>query len=141
MSRYNLICVSNADICDEVYYGGEWGKVLDRIDDDFIIRNPGPEDEPSFRVRGCDCEAARKLNIRAIQDRGVPAGETWEGHEPLTIEEVGNVDPRDYPDFCDAYIYMASWNESGQDLTEKELDILNESFRCEVNAAAHEHYH
>ncbi len=38
--------------------------------------------------------------------------------------EVDGIDTRDYPDFCDAYI--ASANYKGRDMTEEELDVLNE---------------
>jgi len=39
--------------------------------------------------------------------------------------QVNGIDPRDYPDFCDAYIDYAVY-DNGQELTEEELDELNE---------------
>ncbi len=42
------------------------------------------------------------------------------------ISNIGfeNVDMKDYPDFCDAYVSSADYN--GQPLSERELDYLNE---------------
>ena len=37
--------------------------------------------------------------------------------------EVDGIDTRDYPDFCDAFISSASYK--GRDMSEKELDRLN----------------
>ena len=52
--------------------------------------------------------------------------------------QLGDVDPKDYPDFCDAYVESASFK--GVDLTDKELDELNDSdeTRSWVNAHAFE---
>ncbi len=38
--------------------------------------------------------------------------------------EVDGIYPRDYPDFCDAYIMSASYY--GREMSELELDVLNE---------------
>ena len=38
--------------------------------------------------------------------------------------EVENIDMRDYPDFCDAYISYAEID--GQSLTDKQLEEVNE---------------
>jgi len=38
--------------------------------------------------------------------------------------EVEDIDPSDYPDFCDAYISSAEIN--GREATEEELDEINE---------------
>ena len=40
--------------------------------------------------------------------------------------EIEGIDPNDYPDFCDAYISYAVWADTGEELTESELDKLNE---------------
>jgi hypothetical protein len=40
--------------------------------------------------------------------------------------EIDNVDFKDYPDFCDANIVSATFKDTGVELTEKELDILND---------------
>jgi hypothetical protein len=37
--------------------------------------------------------------------------------------EVDGIDMSDYPDFCDAYIVSASYE--GRDMTDEELDLLN----------------
>jgi len=42
---------------------------------------------------------------------------------------VDGVDTKDYPDFCDAYIDSAVWKDSGKDLTDEELDELNDEER------------
>lgn len=39
---------------------------------------------------------------------------------------IDGVDHRDYPDYCDAYIASASW-ENGIEFTDDELDRLNGS--------------
>ena len=38
--------------------------------------------------------------------------------------EFENVDMRDYPDFCDAYL-VAAYLEDGTELTEEQIDYLN----------------
>jgi len=40
--------------------------------------------------------------------------------------EIDNVDFRDYPDFCDAYVTSATFKDTGVPLNEDELDILND---------------
>lgn len=40
--------------------------------------------------------------------------------------EVDGIDYQDAPDFCDAYISRAVWKRTGEELTEEELDKLNE---------------
>ncbi len=37
---------------------------------------------------------------------------------------MGGIDSNDYPDFCDAYIESCTYH--GKDMTEKQLDDLNE---------------
>lgn len=47
---------------------------------------------------------------------------------------IGDIDMNDYPDFCDAYIEEASF-EDGTPLSETELDALNEKYSgdlCEL---------
>lgn len=43
----------------------------------------------------------------------------------ITNIELDNVDIIDYPDFCDAYIISAEWKNTGKQLTDLELDKLN----------------
>tara|TARA_R110001632_G_scaffold70548_1_gene164291 strand:- start:569 stop:760 length:192 start_codon:yes stop_codon:yes gene_type:complete len=38
--------------------------------------------------------------------------------------EVDGIDTNDYPDFCDAYIAAAAYK--GREMTDEELDTLNE---------------
>lgn len=40
--------------------------------------------------------------------------------------EFEGIDPNDYPDYCDAYIASADYG--GVEMTEEELDILNDDF-------------
>lgn len=44
----------------------------------------------------------------------------------VEIEGVDGVDPRDYPDFCDAYISNAYWEDTGAELTDEELELLRD---------------
>jgi len=44
----------------------------------------------------------------------------------LTAVTVQDIDFKDYPDFCDAFIESAVWEDTGEDLTEDELDQVNE---------------
>jgi hypothetical protein len=41
--------------------------------------------------------------------------------------EIENVDPTDYPDFCDAMIGSARWKANDELLTDTELEDLQES--------------
>ena len=50
---------------------------------------------------------------------------------------VENIDGRDYPDFCDAFI--AACDIDGRPATEEELDLLNEDSDL-VNQLAHEFF-
>ena len=53
--------------------------------------------------------------------------------------EVDGVDPRDYPEFCDAYFSYAEY-EDGTELTAGELDKLTEENYDVVNEMAFEAY-
>lgn len=44
----------------------------------------------------------------------------------VEIEGVDGVDSRDYPDFCDAYVSSAYWEDTGDALTDEELDLLRD---------------
>jgi len=50
--------------------------------------------------------------------------------------EIDGVDPRDYPDFTDAYATYAVWNDTKEELTGPELDQLNEDYQELVQEAA-----
>lgn len=43
------------------------------------------------------------------------------------IQDIDGIDSRDYPDFCDAFIASAYWADTEEELTEAELDVLNEN--------------
>lgn len=54
--------------------------------------------------------------------------------------ELDDINTRDYPDFVDAYISAASF-EDGTDLTDKELDQLNNEQSDLVHELAHDSFH
>jgi len=45
-------------------------------------------------------------------------------YSKISDVEVDGIDTRDYPDFCDAYISYAEYD--GREMTDEELDVLNE---------------
>jgi hypothetical protein len=47
---------------------------------------------------------------------------------PVVDAEVDGIDSRDYPDFCDAYFSYAIYADTGNELSEDELDTLRELF-------------
>jgi hypothetical protein len=62
---------------------------------------------------------------------------TFKGRQ-LADVEVDDVDTRDYPDFCDAFISNARWADTGDQLTDAEIDQVNED-RDLVYDAVHRH--
>jgi hypothetical protein len=54
--------------------------------------------------------------------------------------EIDGVDPKDYPDFCDAYFVHAVFEDTKQDLTDEELEQLAEDNGDVLNEMAYEHY-
>jgi hypothetical protein len=62
---------------------------------------------------------------------------TFKGRQ-LADVEVDDVDTRDYPDFCDAFISNARWADTGDQLTDAEIDEVNED-RDLVYDAVHRH--
>ena len=44
----------------------------------------------------------------------------------LTSVTVQDIDFKDYPDFCDAFIESAVWEDTGEPLTDDELEQVNE---------------
>lgn len=50
---------------------------------------------------------------------------------------LGGVDRRDHPDYVDAYIDSATW-EDGTPLTEEELDAAQEEYGDVINELANE---
>jgi hypothetical protein len=51
--------------------------------------------------------------------------------------DVDGIDTRDYPDFCDAYISWAVWKD-GTELTDAELDALNDDHRDFIHEAVYD---
>jgi len=45
------------------------------------------------------------------------------GRKVIDIE-IDGVDFNDAPDFCDAYVYQAVFEDTGEDLTEEQMDQL-----------------
>ena len=56
--------------------------------------------------------------------------------ENITGLEVDGVDPKDYPDFCDAFFYCGEID--GRELTDDELDKLGEDYPEILNEMAYE---
>jgi len=56
-------------------------------------------------------------------------------YSKISNVSVGGVDMEDFPDFCDAYIESADYD--GREMTDEELDLLNED-GCFISEAAHE---
>jgi hypothetical protein len=56
--------------------------------------------------------------------------------DELNNIELSGVDPKDYPDFCDAYISYCEINE--RSATDNELDYINENFGDLINCMAQE---
>ena len=54
--------------------------------------------------------------------------------------EVDGVDTRDYPDFCDAYFSNAVYEDTGEELTDEELEQLQDAYPEVVNEMAYEYY-
>lgn len=51
--------------------------------------------------------------------------------------EVDGIDTKDYPDFCDAYILSADYK--GREMTEDELDCLNDEYGEFVHEKVFDH--
>jgi hypothetical protein len=54
--------------------------------------------------------------------------------------EVDGVDTRDYPDFCDAYFSYAVFEDTLEELTDEELELLTENNSDVLNEMAFERY-
>jgi hypothetical protein len=58
----------------------------------------------------------------------------FKNREVIDIE-IEDIDPRDYPDFCDAYVSHAVWKDTGEELTDAELKELAETCSDQVYEA------
>lgn len=56
----------------------------------------------------------------------------------VEVEGVEDVDPRDYPDFCDAHFVGAHFVDTGEELTDDEYDELDEKYADVLNEMAYE---
>ena len=56
-------------------------------------------------------------------------------YSKISNVQVGGVDMQDFPDFCDAYIESADYGD--REMTDEELDILNEDGEF-ISINAHE---
>ena len=50
----------------------------------------------------------------------------FKGREVVDIQ-LEDVDFKDYPDFSDAHIGSGVWNDSGEKLSDEEVDEINET--------------
>ena len=55
----------------------------------------------------------------------------FKGRNVIDVE-IEDIDPRDYPDFCDAYVSHAVWEDTGAELTDVELNELAETCSDQV---------
>lgn len=59
------------------------------------------------------------------------------GREIVDLE-VEDIDARDYPDFCDAYVSRAVWKDTGIELTTDEIEEYNDKCSDQVYDAVME---
>lgn len=71
-------------------------------------------------MENMDGNFRREITYEADMQKKIP----WDAAEDI---EVAGVDPRDYPDFSDAYIESAVWADSGKPMSEDELEVLQDS--------------
>lgn len=55
--------------------------------------------------------------------------------------QVEGVDSRDYPDFCDAFFAYAVFQDTGEELDEEDIDLLNEVYPDILNEMAYDSLH
>ena len=60
--------------------------------------------------------------------------------DDVTNLSVDGIDSKDYPNFCDAFFYEGFWAETGEPLTDEELDTLGEEYPEILNEMAFEHF-
>lgn len=59
----------------------------------------------------------------------------------VEVDGVEDVDPRDYPDFCDAHFVGAVFVDTGEELSEEEYEELNEKYADVLWEMAYESLH
>lgn len=62
---------------------------------------------------------------------------TLNGREIVDLE-IDDIDTKDYPDFCDAYVSYAVWADTKKPLTDDELDKFNDICSDQVHNAVFE---
>jgi len=79
---------------------------------------------------GCYCDT----NIKCERCSKLPAAPILD-YDQIKDIQVDGINFRDAPDFCDAYICSATYK--GRDMTDEELDVLNEDssfvYECIIN--------
>ncbi len=58
----------------------------------------------------------------------------------VEIVEIDGVDSRDYPDFCDAYVFSAVWVDTGESLTDDEMEQLTDLYADVVQEMAYDQF-
>ena len=53
---------------------------------------------------------------------------------------IDGVDPSDYPDFCDAFFSFGRFEDTGEVLTDDQLDELQDAYPEELGQMAFEFY-
>lgn len=56
---------------------------------------------------------------------------TFMGREIVDLE-VEDIDTKDAPDFCDAYVSFAVWKDTGEALTVEEIEVFNDKCSDQV---------
>jgi hypothetical protein len=56
----------------------------------------------------------------------------FKGRKVVDIE-LADIDLKDYPDFCDAYVSNGRWEDTGEELTDEELLELAHTCSDEVH--------
>jgi hypothetical protein len=104
----------------------ETGKFSDNALESNITRDPrwtqaDSSTTPSIRNRWETEDAAMLLKVLDIEE--FDAGASWN---------------REYSDWSDIYAVQASWGDTGEELTDEEIEILNDTHSDEVAERYHE---
>jgi hypothetical protein len=59
----------------------------------------------------------------------------------VEVDGVEDVDPSDYPDFCDAHFVGARFVDTGEELTDAEYEQLTDIYADVLNEMAFESLH
>jgi len=50
--------------------------------------------------------------------------------------DIDGIDSTDYPDFCDAYVCSAIYEDTGKELSDDDYEKLNDQYHGEISAEA-----